>query len=62
MWPRATPSLYAAIAIADLVIRMLADHLALATYRAKINGHTSFCTSLWRREPSGLRMVFHQGA
>ncbi len=49
----------------DLEVRLLGAEVALVTYRAVRSAdgrrQRSLRSSLWRHDPSGWRMVFHQG-
>ena len=54
-----------AAAVQDFSLRRLAPDLALTRFRTVLQRgeHTSHSmrSSLWRREPAGWRIVFHQG-
>ena len=54
-----------AAAIQDFSLRRLAPDLALTRFRTVLQrgerSSRSMRSSLWRREPAGWRIVFHQG-
>lgn len=52
--------------IQDFDVRLLSVDVALATYRCgteSVEGVESFSlrSSIWRRQPDGWQMIFHQG-
>ena len=53
-------------AISDFRVEALEEHFALATYRLVVSDSTgeerrSLRSSVWRHEPGGWRLLFHQG-
>jgi hypothetical protein len=45
----------------DLQARLLADGVALVTYRASSRGRVTLRSSLWVRDDTGWRCLHHQG-
>jgi hypothetical protein len=45
----------------DMAGRVLPDGLVLLTYRSTTAQRSALRSSLWRRETSGWRVLFHQG-
>jgi hypothetical protein len=51
----------AVIEVRDLTGRIVGDGLVIARWDSDRGGRRARRTSLWRRDPAGWRLVYHQG-
>jgi hypothetical protein len=49
------------VEVSDFAVRELGPDAALVTYRTQRGAAARLRSSIWRREVSGWRMIFHQG-